>query len=118
MNGPSTADTTATSTSTTATTAIGDPWEELVTVALLGTDRRTPPGHSPGADAPIALLDAAAVQTVRRRAGLRPAPAAAPPHGRRTTRGPRSRPPRDADSRCCSPTAPAPEAAAVERPPT
>ncbi|MGW6141939.1 DUF5691 domain-containing protein [Streptomyces sp. NPDC055140] len=82
MNGPSTADATATSTSTstsTSTTAIGDPWEELVTVALLGTDRRTPPGHSTGADAPTALLDAAAVQTVRRRAGLRPAPAAAPP---------------------------------------
>ncbi|MFE7013306.1 DUF5691 domain-containing protein [Streptomyces sp. NPDC057651] len=74
MNGPSTAD--ATSAGTTAT---GDPWEELVTVALLGTDRRTPPGHSTGADAPTALLDAAAVQTVRRRAGLRPASAAAPP---------------------------------------
>ncbi|MFF1316118.1 hypothetical protein ACFVZL_35670, partial [Streptomyces sp. NPDC058320] len=78
MNGPSTADTTATSTSTTATTAIGDPWEELVTVALLGTDRRTPPGHSPGADAPIALLDAAAVQTVRRRGGAGPRPAPRP----------------------------------------
>ncbi|MET7837931.1 DUF5691 domain-containing protein [Streptomyces sp. NPDC005356] len=73
MKGPSTADATATSTSS------GDAWEELVTVALLGTDRRTPPGHSPGADAPTALLDAAAVQTVRRRAGLRPAPAAARP---------------------------------------
>ncbi|MFB8269195.1 DUF5691 domain-containing protein [Streptomyces sp. NPDC055955] len=72
MNGPSTAD-------GTTTTTIGDPWEELVTVALLGTDRRTPPGHATGADAPLALLDAAAVQTVRRRAGLRPAPAAAPP---------------------------------------
>ncbi|MYT22821.1 hypothetical protein GTW69_21435, partial [Streptomyces sp. SID7760] len=39
-------------------------WEELVSVALLGTGRRK---ASPGA-----LLDAAAVQTVRRRAGLRP----------------------------------------------
>ncbi|MER7202357.1 hypothetical protein CG723_19830 [Streptomyces sp. CB01635] len=73
MNGPSAAGATPTSTTT------GDPWEELVTVALLGTDRRTPPGHSTGSDAPTALLDAAAVQTVRRRAGLRPAPAAALP---------------------------------------
>ncbi|MFB7326801.1 DUF5691 domain-containing protein [Streptomyces sp. NPDC056190] len=54
-------------------------WEELVTTALLGTDRRTPPGGAPGRTAPVALLDAAAVQTVRRRAGLRPAPAARRP---------------------------------------
>ncbi|MFB7111783.1 DUF5691 domain-containing protein [Streptomyces sp. NPDC056291] len=54
-------------------------WEELVTAALLGTDRRTPPGGAPGRTAPVALLDAAAVQTVRRRAGLRPAPAARRP---------------------------------------
>ncbi|MFB7573863.1 DUF5691 domain-containing protein [Streptomyces sp. NPDC056165] len=54
-------------------------WEELVTTALLGTDRRTPPGGAPGRTAPVALLDAAAVQTVRRRAGLRPAPAARHP---------------------------------------
>ncbi|MFF3243467.1 DUF5691 domain-containing protein [Streptomyces sp. NPDC002870] len=54
------------------------PWEELVTSALLGTDRRTPPDAvlSRGKDAPVALLDAAAVQTIRRRAGLLPAPAA------------------------------------------
>ncbi|MEU6093938.1 DUF5691 domain-containing protein [Streptomyces sp. NPDC047079] len=50
------------------------PWEELVTMALLGTDRRTPPWAS-GREAPTALLDLAAVETVRRRAGLRPAPA-------------------------------------------
>nr|WP_260146060.1 DUF5691 domain-containing protein [Streptomyces sp. 2132.2] len=50
------------------TAGLGDgDWEELVGVALLGTDRRK---RSPGA-----LLDAAAVQTVRRRAGLRPAEA-------------------------------------------
>ncbi|MFF9895676.1 DUF5691 domain-containing protein [Streptomyces longispororuber] len=55
------------------------PWEELVTAALLGTDRRRPPLTVPGKDAPAALLDAAAVQTVHRRAGLRPAPAAARP---------------------------------------
>ncbi|WP_128379128.1 DUF5691 domain-containing protein [Streptomyces cavernae] len=54
-------------------------WEELVTAALLGTDRRTPPVEAAGRDAPVALLDAAAVQTVRRRAGLRPAPAAPRP---------------------------------------
>ena len=51
-------------------------WEELVTAALLGTERRTPPGCPPGREAPVALLDAAAVETVRRRAGLRPARAA------------------------------------------
>ncbi|MFC3578347.1 DUF5691 domain-containing protein [Streptomyces yaanensis] len=54
-------------------------WEELVTVALLGTDRRTPPWLPPGREAPTALLDLAAVETVRRRAGLRPAPAGARP---------------------------------------
>ncbi|MEU6809134.1 DUF5691 domain-containing protein [Streptomyces sp. NPDC046831] len=54
-------------------------WEELVTTALLGTDRRTPPGGAPGRTAPVALLDAAALETVRRRAGLRPAPAAQRP---------------------------------------
>ncbi|MBA4861483.1 hypothetical protein H1V43_08790 [Streptomyces sp. PSKA54] len=52
-------------------------WEELVTTALLGTDRRTTPVGTAGKDAPTALLDTAAVQTVRRRAGLRPASAAA-----------------------------------------
>ncbi|MFD0441084.1 DUF5691 domain-containing protein [Streptomyces chartreusis] len=51
-------------------------WEELVTAALLGTERRTPPSCPPGREAPVALLDAAAVETVRRRAGLRPARAA------------------------------------------
>lgn len=54
-------------------------WEELVTSALLGTDRRTLPGCSPGPHAPAALLDAAAAETVRRRAGLRPARAARRP---------------------------------------
>ncbi|WP_432076448.1 DUF5691 domain-containing protein [Streptomyces wuyuanensis] len=65
-------------------------WDELVTSALLGTDRRTPPAGvpGPGLDAPAALLDAAAVHTVRRRAGLRPAtarprPEPAPPDDRR-----------------------------------
>ncbi|MGQ4415540.1 DUF5691 domain-containing protein [Streptomyces sp. SAS_269] len=54
------------------------PWEELVTAALLGTDRR-PPAAAAGREAPLALLDAAAVATVRRRAGLRPGRAARRP---------------------------------------
>ncbi|MGO4633654.1 hypothetical protein AB4225_22365, partial [Streptomyces sp. 2RAF24] len=54
-----------------------DAWEELVTSALLGTDRR-PHGGASGDAAPVALLGAAAVHTVRRRAGLRPGPAAPP----------------------------------------
>ncbi|MFE6100591.1 DUF5691 domain-containing protein [Streptomyces laurentii] len=52
-----------------------DAWEELVTSALLGTDRK-PPATGAGDAAPVALLGAAAVRTVRRRAGLRPGPAA------------------------------------------
>ncbi|MFE2340817.1 DUF5691 domain-containing protein [Streptomyces sp. NPDC059431] len=50
----------------TATATIPD-WDELVSTALLGTERRQ--------GSPEALLGAAAVQTVRRRAGLRPAEA-------------------------------------------
>ncbi|WP_430727258.1 DUF5691 domain-containing protein [Streptomyces beigongshangae] len=55
----------------------GGHWEELVTAALLGTARRAPSGVAAGRDAPTALLDAAAVETVRRRAGMRPGRAAA-----------------------------------------
>ncbi|WP_458245269.1 DUF5691 domain-containing protein [Streptomyces sp. MAI_2237] len=66
-------------TSTAVDTPSPGAWEELVTVALLGTERRTPPGGAAGREAPVALLDAAAVQTLRRRAGLRPARAAARP---------------------------------------
>ncbi|MFJ2725025.1 DUF5691 domain-containing protein [Streptomyces collinus] len=58
--------------------APASPWEDLVTTALLGTDRR-PPAVAPGGQAPAALLDAAAVATVRRRAGLRPGRAAPRP---------------------------------------
>ncbi|MFD6436299.1 DUF5691 domain-containing protein [Streptomyces venezuelae] len=56
-------------------------WDDLVTTALLGTERRALPAavHASGKEAPIALLDAAALHTVRRRAGLRPAPAAVLP---------------------------------------
>jgi hypothetical protein len=63
----------------TSTAQSGRTWEELVTTALLGTDRRTPPVSASGREAPVALLDAAAVETVRRRAGLRPVRAAAGP---------------------------------------
>ncbi|MFD8332200.1 DUF5691 domain-containing protein [Streptomyces solisilvae] len=69
---------TATSTSTASTTSVASvaSWDDLVAAALLGTERRTPPvAPRPGQDAPSALLDAAALSTVRRRAGLRPAPA-------------------------------------------
>ncbi|MEU5267080.1 DUF5691 domain-containing protein [Streptomyces hygroscopicus] len=59
----------------TSTTPVAS-WDDLVAAALLGTERRTPPvALRPGQDAPSALLDAAALSTVRRRAGLRPAPA-------------------------------------------
>ncbi|MFE1292722.1 DUF5691 domain-containing protein [Streptomyces sp. NPDC058751] len=68
-----------TTTPASAGTPVGGSWEELVTVALLGTDRRTLAGQRPGRPAPVALLDAAAVETVRRRAGVRPARAAARP---------------------------------------
>ncbi|MFF4043775.1 DUF5691 domain-containing protein [Streptomyces sp. NPDC001816] len=54
-------------------------WEDLVTIALLGTDRRPAAPAVPGREAPVALLDAAAVATLRRRAGLRPGPAAPRP---------------------------------------
>lgn len=72
-------------------------WEELVTVALLGTERRTLPGRAPGREAPGALLDAAAVQTVRRRAGLQPGRAAARPEP--TAEDPRPALPRPAAHR-------------------
>ncbi|MDI3419755.1 DUF5691 domain-containing protein [Streptomyces luteolus] len=77
--------TTASAQPSPGTTAIAQPcpvatWEELVTSALLGTDRRRPPvAVPPGKDLSAALLDAAAVETVRRRAGLRPADAAGLP---------------------------------------
>ncbi|MFG2398702.1 DUF5691 domain-containing protein [Streptomyces lydicus] len=63
-----------------ATTSTGPaapaPWSALVNAALLGTERRQPPvAVRPGQGAAAALLDAAAVSTVRRRAALRPAPA-------------------------------------------
>ncbi|GHF62350.1 hypothetical protein GCM10010504_33140 [Streptomyces griseus] len=54
----------------------------MVTSALLGTDRRPPTprgGPVPPAAVPTALLDAVALHTVRRRAGLLPAVPAARP---------------------------------------
>ncbi|WP_406392746.1 DUF5691 domain-containing protein [Streptomyces sp. NBC_00887] len=75
------------STTTTTGAPVNAPWEELVTSALLGTDRRPPPTGSGPSDGPAALLDAAALHTVRRRAALLPAtgaavPEAAPPDPR------------------------------------
>ncbi|MFG2712740.1 DUF5691 domain-containing protein [Streptomyces goshikiensis] len=64
-------------------------WEELVGAALLGTERRR--------GSPEALLDAAAVQTVRRRAGLRPAEAG--PRPEPAPRDPRPVPPEAARRR-------------------
>ncbi|MGK5733276.1 DUF5691 domain-containing protein [Streptomyces sp. URMC 124] len=55
-------------------------WDELVTSALLGTGRRRPPVVArAGQDVAVALLDAAAVDTVRGRAGAAPAVAHARP---------------------------------------
>ncbi len=65
-----------------------DPWESLQTTALLGTDRRPLPAPGPAApydgavdraDPAGALLELAALETVRRRAGALPAPADGPP---------------------------------------
>ncbi|MGC5542901.1 DUF5691 domain-containing protein [Streptomyces griseus] len=71
------------SASASASASVGAlPWEELVTSALLGTDRRPPTprgGPVPAAAVPTALLDAVALHTVRRRAGLLPAVPAARP---------------------------------------
>ncbi|WP_371617498.1 DUF5691 domain-containing protein [Streptomyces sp. NBC_00454] len=58
---------TPTGAATPTTTAAVPDWDELVGAALLGTDRRQ--------GSPEVLLGVAAVQTVRRRAGLRPAEA-------------------------------------------
>ncbi|MFC9928487.1 DUF5691 domain-containing protein [Streptomyces sp. NPDC127190] len=54
-------------------------WDDLVTAALLGTDRRPAARGAAGRPAPVALLDEAALATVRRRAGLRPGRAARRP---------------------------------------
>ncbi|MFD1311159.1 MULTISPECIES: DUF5691 domain-containing protein [Streptomyces] len=66
-------------TSASAGAPVESSWEELVTVALLGTERRTPPAWAAGREVPVAVLDAAAVATLRRRAGMRPGRAAARP---------------------------------------
>ncbi|WP_404816952.1 DUF5691 domain-containing protein [Streptomyces thermolineatus] len=51
-------------------------WDDLVSTALLGVERRTPPWLQGADDPAAALLDLAAVRTVQRRAGLRPGTAA------------------------------------------
>lgn len=72
-----------------AGSAIADQWREMVTVALLGTDRREPPVPAPGVLADLAadeprdspsqrLLQQAAASTVLRRAGVRVAPPCSP----------------------------------------
>lgn len=54
-------------------------WQELVTTALLGTDRRALPGDLASTGDPArAVLDAAAGLSARRHAGARPGRAAAP----------------------------------------
>ncbi|MFE3514868.1 DUF5691 domain-containing protein [Streptomyces sp. NPDC059166] len=67
--------------STTAPTGapVNATWDELVTSALLGTDRRPLPRADGSAPTPAELLATAAVHTVRRRAALRPGAAAAEP---------------------------------------
>lgn len=72
-------------------------WEELVTTALLGTDRR-PAGADGG---PAGLLDSAALHTVRRRAGLLPAAPAARPDPAPADPGPRCPRPPGTDSPSC-----------------
>lgn len=57
------------------TSTDGTSWPELVTTALLGTDRRPLPGAADD-DPATALLDRAALHTVGRRAGLLPGRAA------------------------------------------
>ncbi|MFJ2396164.1 DUF5691 domain-containing protein [Streptomyces sp. NPDC087843] len=66
-------------TSASAGAPVEGSWDELVTMALLGTERRTPPAWAAGREVPVAVLDAAAVATLRRRAGMRPGRAAARP---------------------------------------
>jgi hypothetical protein len=72
-----------------ATASLGEYWEQMVTVALLGTDRREPPPPPDGALADLAaddpratasqrLLQQVSACTVARRAGVLPA-AAVPP---------------------------------------
>ncbi|MFJ9607162.1 DUF5691 domain-containing protein [Kitasatospora sp. NPDC101176] len=67
-------------------TTTQDPWETLHTTALLGTDRRPLPAAAlpladevDRSDPATALLELAALATVRRRAGALPVPAAGPP---------------------------------------
>ncbi|MFD8800554.1 DUF5691 domain-containing protein [Streptomyces atroolivaceus] len=64
---------------TTPDVPVNPPWEDLVTSALLGTDRRPLRAAGGTAAGPVALLDAAAVHTLRRRAALRPATGAVLP---------------------------------------
>ncbi|MER6083682.1 hypothetical protein ABT156_36295, partial [Streptomyces sp. NPDC001833] len=63
-------------------------WEDLVTTALLGTDRRPPATGGPAREAPVALLDEAAVAAwSRRRHWPRPRSAPRPAPGPWTASG-------------------------------
>ena len=83
------------------------PWDELVTAALLGTERRTPPvAAGPGRAPPPRCWTRPRCSTVRRRAGLRPAPAGERPAPAPADPRPAAAARRAAAGwRCCSPTA-------------
>ncbi|MFI0418489.1 DUF5691 domain-containing protein [Spongiactinospora sp. 9N601] len=49
----------------------GAQWQQIVSAALVGTDRRPPYDPAGGGDPAVDLLERAAVETVRRRAGQR-----------------------------------------------
>lgn len=76
---PTPVTTTGTTTGTAEGVPLSAPWEDLVTSALLGTVRRPLRGEDGAVAGPAALLDLAAVHTVRRRAALRPAAGATLP---------------------------------------
>lgn len=90
MNATATGDTATTAASTTtATRSLTEHWHDLVTVALLGTDRRDPPPPPPGALADLVADTATTAPSARmlaavggcvaaRRGGLRPLPPVPP----------------------------------------
>lgn len=73
-----------------STTTVEETWNELVTVGLLGTDRRDPPQLGDGPVAELVadalgptpqsrMLTTVAATTIARRSGAKPLPPAAPP---------------------------------------
>jgi hypothetical protein len=75
-------------------TAMAGDWAELVSVALVGTDRRPPPGAADAADPALELLSRAVVAGLARRVGAPPErfdgtlPVSAPPDPRPLLPGP------------------------------